>query len=83
MRQPQTYEVHAFWDQEAHVWVAESEDVPGLITEAETVEQLIPKLQMLIPELLEANGLLETSMRRDIPFHLRSDRFETAHREVR
>ncbi|MDB9536924.1 DUF1902 domain-containing protein [Dolichospermum planctonicum CS-1226] len=26
--------VHAFWDEEAQVWTASSEDVPGLVTEA-------------------------------------------------
>ncbi len=51
--------VNAFWDDEAKVWVATSEDVPGLATEAESSEQLIEKLRILIPELLEANGLLQ------------------------
>ena len=27
------YQVEAFWDREAQVWVAESEDIPGLVTE--------------------------------------------------
>ncbi|ADI13564.1 DUF1902 domain-containing protein [Truepera radiovictrix] len=49
-------EVHAFWDEEAGVWVAESDHVPGLVTEAETVEQLAAKLEHLIPELLELNA---------------------------
>jgi predicted RNase H-like HicB family nuclease len=47
--------VKATWDEEARVWVAESDDVPGLITEAESSEALIEKLKVLIPELLEAN----------------------------
>lgn len=47
-------EVHvsAFWDAEASVWVAESDDVPGLITEAETMDALAKKLEVLVPELL-------------------------------
>lgn len=49
-------EVHAFWDEEAGVWVAESEQVVGLATEAETVEALTAKLESLIPELLELNA---------------------------
>lgn len=48
--------VTANWDSEAKVWVASSDDVPGLITEAETVETLVEKLSVMIPELLEANG---------------------------
>jgi predicted RNase H-like HicB family nuclease len=51
------YEIHAFWDEEASVWVAESEDVKGLVTEADTFEELREKLQRIIPELLEANGV--------------------------
>ena len=37
--------VRAEWDQEARVWVAESGNLPGLVTEAETVEQLFEKLR--------------------------------------
>ncbi|HLC17256.1 MAG TPA: DUF1902 domain-containing protein [Thermodesulfovibrionia bacterium] len=50
--------IKAVWDNEAKVWVAESDDVPGLITESENFEELSQKLKILIPELLEANGML-------------------------
>ena len=50
------YCVHAVWDHEARVWVASSDDVPGLATEAETTEGLIEKLGTIIPELLELNA---------------------------
>lgn len=52
------YVVVADWDDEAGVWVATSDDVPGLVTEAETQEQLVAKLKVLIPELLGANAHL-------------------------
>jgi len=52
------YHVHADWDPEVDVWVATSEDVSGLATEAPTIEILTEKLRGLIPELLEANQLL-------------------------
>ena len=45
--------VNALWDDEAQVWVASSEDVPGLSTEASTLELLTQKLTVMIPELLE------------------------------
>lgn len=48
--------VHAEWDEEASVWVATSDDVPGLATEAETIEKLSHKLNDMIPELLVLNG---------------------------
>lgn len=49
-------EVRALWDDEAGVWVADSEQIPSLITEAETFEDLAAKVQSLIPELLELNA---------------------------
>jgi len=51
------YHVKAEWDSEASVWVASSDDVPGLATGADT---LVEKLKVVIPELLEENGLLPT-----------------------
>ena len=62
-------QIKAFWDSEAEVWVAQSSDVPGLVTEAETMEQLISKLQTMIPELLQANGMLDHENITEIPFH--------------
>ena len=38
--------------------MATSDDVPGLATEAPTLEALTEKLRILIPELLEVNQLL-------------------------
>ncbi len=57
------YEVFARWDTEGGVWVAESEDVPGLVAEAESPNVLARKLRVLIPELLELNGLLASGSR--------------------
>jgi len=51
------YEVLARWDSEAGVWLAESDDVPGLVAEAESPNLLVQKLKILIPELLELNGV--------------------------
>jgi predicted RNase H-like HicB family nuclease len=47
--------VYADWDEDAHVWSAFSDDIPGLATEAETVEALMKKLRTMVPELLELN----------------------------
>jgi Domain of unknown function (DUF1902) len=68
-------EVRAEWDPEADVWVATSEDVAGLVTEAPTVAMLISKLRVMIPELLEANAHLAEEEIRNIPVNL------IAHRE--
>jgi predicted RNase H-like HicB family nuclease len=61
------------------VWVAESEDVPGLVTEAETVEQLIAKLQVMVPELLGANGVAKD---KDVSIKLVAERAVRARRDA-
>jgi hypothetical protein len=65
--------VHAEWDDEALVWVASSDDVPGLATEAATTEELIAKLKVMIPELLALNSQAATG---PVPFELLTRRFE-------
>lgn len=55
------YQVLAQWDSEAGVWVAESDDVPGLVAEAESPNLLREKLRVLIPELLELNRVLKAN----------------------
>jgi hypothetical protein len=49
------YKIEAFWDQEAQVWVAESSDILGLVTEVDNLDHLTNKLKQMIPELLEDN----------------------------
>lgn len=71
--------VRAEWDDEAKVWVATSDDVPGLVAEADTEEALLAKLHVLIPELLDANGCPDGE---EVPFELFSRRFDAAHRKV-
>ncbi|MBS0354453.1 MAG: DUF1902 domain-containing protein [Proteobacteria bacterium] len=70
-------QVHAEWDDEAGVWVATSDDVPGLVTEADTVEALVTKLRELVPDLMEANGVEDG---RDVPVELLSHCTLIAHR---
>ena len=43
----------ARWDREAGVWLATSDDVPGLVVEAETWSALVNEVQLVLPELLE------------------------------
>jgi predicted RNase H-like HicB family nuclease len=67
--------VTAEWDAEAGVWVATSEDVPGLATEAATVDALMEKLKVMIPELLAENGNPAAD---EVAFTLRSERHAIA-----
>ncbi|MBE9049042.1 DUF1902 domain-containing protein [Nostocales cyanobacterium LEGE 11386] len=53
-----TFKVQAFWDSEAEVWVATSEDLPGLVTEAFTMESLTNKLREMIPEIMILNRVV-------------------------
>jgi predicted RNase H-like HicB family nuclease len=54
---PQAVVVNVEWDPDAKVWVAESNDVPGLATGADTLEELIERLKVAIPEMLTGNGI--------------------------
>ncbi len=67
--------VRVEWDDEACVWVATSDDVPGLATEQDTMEGLIKKLKNIIPELLDANGITISG---EVPFEILTRRFEFA-----
>ncbi|HEY4774521.1 MAG TPA: DUF1902 domain-containing protein [Xanthobacteraceae bacterium] len=71
------YHVKAEWDEEAQVWVASSEDVPGLATGADTFEALIDRLKIVIPELLVENGLLPPGTDH-VPFEIKAERTELA-----
>lgn len=48
--------VQMTWDKEACVWIAESEDVPGLVLESGSLDALIERVRFAVPELLELNG---------------------------
>lgn len=74
------YFVRAEWDADAGVWAASSDDVPGLVTESETLEALDAKLQTLVPELLEANGCLPAD--KIIQVELLARRFTTTNLAV-
>ncbi len=50
--------VTAQWDDDAHVWVATSDDIPGLVTEAATLDDLLKRVVAVAPELLQDNAHL-------------------------
>lgn len=76
MQQKTIYKIDAIWDDDASVWVATSQDVPGLATEADTMEALAKKLRTIIPELLVANGLVSNQEPFKISFEIISHRLE-------
>ncbi|MBD5118531.1 MAG: DUF1902 domain-containing protein [Clostridiales bacterium] len=48
--------INLTWDADACVWIAESDDVPGLVMESGSFDALIERLRFAVPELLELNG---------------------------
>ncbi len=67
------------WDPAASVWVAESEDVPGLVTEADTMEALNAKLPGLIQDLLEDENGSDV----ELPVHIIAESFSRVHVRTR
>jgi hypothetical protein len=72
--------IEATFDREAGVWYVCESNVPGLATEAASLDELAAKLAIMIPELLRAaNNEDGTS----VPFaliahHVTSDHLEAA-----
>jgi hypothetical protein len=48
--------IKARWDDEAHVWIATSDDVHGLVVEADTWAAMIEEVRLILPDLLELLG---------------------------
>jgi Domain of unknown function (DUF1902) len=48
------FTVTAVWDQETEVFTTES-DIPGLVVEAATFEELVDLVRSLAPEVIAAN----------------------------
>ncbi|MEH2337656.1 DUF1902 domain-containing protein [Nostoc sp.] len=71
-----TFKVEPFWDSDAEVWVATSDDVPGLVTEASTIEVLTQKLREIISELIILNKIVPADYVGSITFELTSHRQE-------
>ncbi len=44
------------WDDEAAVWIATSNDIPGLVLESGSYDALVERTRFAIPELLSLNS---------------------------
>ena len=55
------YKIRLLWDDEASVWTATSEDVPGLVLESGSIDALIEKVRYAVPELLNMNQEVKTA----------------------
>ncbi|GHT53272.1 antitoxin HicB [Spirochaetia bacterium] len=56
------YKILLTWDDEAQVWFAESDDIPGLILESGSLDTLIERVKIAAPELLEISGITHTNI---------------------
>ena len=65
------YNIQFTWDDEAGVWIAESDDIPGLVLESGSLDALIERVRYAAPELLALNG-----KNRGNRLHFRLDRVE-------
>jgi len=52
------YRINFAWDDEACVWIATSNDVPGLVLEHGSLDALMERVKIAVPELLEMNEVL-------------------------
>ncbi len=68
------YVITTTWDSEASVWIATSEDVPGLALESGSLDALIERVRVAVPELLALNG----DAQGDIPLFFKSERHDFA-----
>ena len=47
------YVIDFAWDDEAGVWIATSNDIPGLVLESGSFDALLERTRFAVPELLE------------------------------
>ena len=66
------YLVQFLWDEEASVWVATSEDIPGLILESGSFDALVERVRFAAPEILSLNGVNQETL----SICMRSERHE-------
>ena len=49
------YKINFLWDNDVSVWVATSDDIPGLVLESGSFDALVEKVKYAAMELLEVN----------------------------
>ena len=69
------YVIDLNWDAEAEVWVAVSDNIPGLALESGSYDALVERVRYAVPELLALNKLpVENSL-----LYFKSERQERAY----
>ena len=57
------YKIRFVWDNDAAVWIATSQDIPGLVLECGSFDALLERVRYAVPELIELNGSKPDSLR--------------------
>lgn len=47
--------VKLIWSEESGKWFTETDDVPGMVLESNSFDALMEKVQLIAPDMLEAN----------------------------
>lgn len=50
------YVINFTWDDESNVWIATSNDIPGLVLESGSFDALLERTRFAVPELLKLNA---------------------------
>jgi len=50
------YVINFTWDNEAEVWIATSNDIPGLVLESGSFDALLERTRFAVPELIRLNS---------------------------
>lgn len=66
--------VRVLWDAESAVWVATSDDVPGLVVEMATFDDIVKEVRALAPELFLLNTGAQPAI---LDIHFLADRLES------
>jgi len=66
------YKVSLTWDNEAYVWLASSADVPGLALESGSLDALMERVKVTVPDLLDLKNT-------DLTIDFRAERLLQVH----
>ena len=50
------YTIDLTWDNDAKVWIATSEDIPGLVLESGSFDALLERIRFAAPEIIALNN---------------------------
>jgi len=66
------YIINTIWDNDAKVWIATSDDLPGLVLESGSLDALMERVRIAAPEILALNGTIEGT----VPLFFKSERHD-------